>query len=159
MARRIFISYQHEDRMKAKGFNLLRWNKNVDFEFVGRHLLDPVDSDNEKYIRSKVMEQLKGTSVTVVLIGKETCDSDWVRWEIEKSLEKDNPNGILAIRLEGNVPLPDDSPVGRALKDAGAEVINWVPHEFGDAIERAFRAAGRIKAIRNPGRVGTSCAR
>jgi hypothetical protein len=96
MARRIFISYQHEDQMKAKGFNLLRWNKNVDFEFVGRHLLDPVDSDNEKYIKSKVMEQLKGTSVTVVLIGKETCDSDWVRWEIEKSLGKENPNGILS---------------------------------------------------------------
>ena len=42
MARRIFISYQHDDQMKAKGFNLLRWNKNVPTEFVGRHLLDPV---------------------------------------------------------------------------------------------------------------------
>ena len=27
MARRIFISYQHDDQMRAKGFNLLRWNK------------------------------------------------------------------------------------------------------------------------------------
>ena len=27
MARRIFISHQHDDQMKAKGFNLLRWNK------------------------------------------------------------------------------------------------------------------------------------
>ena len=33
MARRIFISYQHDDQMKAKGFNLLRWNKYVDVEF------------------------------------------------------------------------------------------------------------------------------
>ena len=40
MARRIFISYQHEDRARAKGFNLLRWNENCDIEFVGRHLLD-----------------------------------------------------------------------------------------------------------------------
>ena len=46
MARRIFISYQNDDQMKAKGFNLLRWNKNVPTEFVGRHLLDPVKSNN-----------------------------------------------------------------------------------------------------------------
>ncbi len=159
MARRIFISYQHKDQMKAKGFHLLRWNKNVDVEFVGRHLLDPVDSDNEQYIRSKVTEQLKGTSVTVVLIGSETSQSEWVKWEIEKSLEKSEPNGILAIRLNKNTPLPENSPVGEALKNAGAEIIDWKPDQFGDAIERAFRATGRIQAIRNA-RVGPkSCQR
>ena len=73
MARRIFISYQHDDRMKAKGFNLLRWNRNVETEFVGRHLLDPVKSSDPAYISKKIREQLKGTSVTVVLIG----DSTW----------------------------------------------------------------------------------
>lgn len=145
--------------MKAKGFNLLRWNENVNLDFVGRHLLDPVDSKNEQYVKSKVVEQLKGTSVTVVLIGKQTHDSDWVKWEIERSLAKDDPNGILAIRLEDGVPLPDDSPVGEALKDAGAEIIDWAPHEFGDAIERAFKAARRVQAIRNAGGRGSSCAR
>jgi len=145
--------------MKAKGFNLLRWNENVNLDFVGRHLLDPVDSNNEQYIRSKVMEQIKGTSVTVVLIGKQTHDSDWVKSEIEMSLAKDDPNGILAIRLEDSIPLPGDSPVGKALKDAGAEIIDWAPHEFGDAIERAFKAARRVQAIRNAGGRSSSCAR
>jgi len=159
VARRIFISYQHEDQMKAKGFNLLRWNKNVDLEFVGRHLLEPVDSNNEPYIRSRVLEQLKGTSVTVVLIGKKTHDSEWVRWEIEKSLEKENPNGILGIRLERNVPLPEGSHVGDALKEAGAEIIDWAPNKFEEAIERAFKAAGRVKAIRSGKGGGHSCAR
>ncbi len=133
--------------MKAKGFHLLRWNKNVDVEFVGRHLLDPVDSSNEQYIRSKIAEQLHGTSVTVVLLGKETCDSEWVEYEIQKSLEKDN--GVLAIRLEPNVPLPEDSPVRKALFDAGAEIIDWEPDKFGDAIERAAIAAGRGVAIQS----------
>jgi hypothetical protein len=145
--------------MKAKGFYLLPWNKNVDLEFVGRQLLDPVDSNNEQYIRSKIMEELKGTSVTVVLIGRETSQSEWVKWEIEKSLEKSDPNGILAIRLSDKVPLPSNSPVGEALKNAGAEIIDWKPNQFGEAIERAFRAAGRIQAIRNA-RVGPkSCQR
>jgi hypothetical protein len=156
MARKIFISYQHEDQMKAKGFNLLRWNKNVEVEFVGRHLLDPVDSQNEQYIRSKICEQLHGTSVTVVLIGKQTYDSDWVQYEIQRSLEKDNPNGVLAIRLDEDAPLPADSTVGKTLKEAGAEVIGWDPDKFGDAIERAALAAGRAKAIKTAVGIGSA---
>ncbi len=148
MPRKIFISYQHADQMRAKGFNLLRWNKNVEVEFVGRHLLDPVDSTNAEYVRSQIREQLKGTSVTVVLLGKETCDSTWVQDEIQWSLEKDSPNGVLAIRLDGEHPLPPDSPVGKALDDAGAEIIDWEPEKFGEAIERAARAAGRAVSIR-----------
>lgn len=162
MPRRIFISFQHDDRMRAKGFNLLRWNPNVDVEFVGRHLLDPVDSTNEDYIRQCVREQLKGTSVTVVLIGDKTHDSDWVASEIEESLKKEKPNGILAIRLDGDSPLPPDSLVARALTDAGAEIIGWNPHEFADAIERAARAAGRIPMIVDSvlgGGRGSGCAR
>lgn len=30
MGRRIFISFQSDDTNQAKGFNLLRWNPNVD---------------------------------------------------------------------------------------------------------------------------------
>lgn len=159
MARRIFISYQHADQMKAKGFNLLQWNKNVDLEFVGQHLLDPVNSTNEDYIKACIRDQINGTSVTVVLVGQNTHDSDWVRWEIETSLAKENPNGILAIKLSPDAPLPPDSPVGRALADAGAEVMGWQPHDFQDAIDRAAVAAGRIAAIRRAGSGGETCAR
>jgi hypothetical protein len=147
MARRIFISYQHEDQMKAKGFNLLRWNKNVDVEFVGKHLLDPVDSSNDAYIKSQIRDQINGTSVTVVLVGNKTHDSTWVRDEIKWSTEKANPNGVVAIQLENTAPLPPDSPVGQALHDIGAEIVNWNPAEFGPAIERAAVAAGRAAAL------------
>lgn len=156
MAKRIFISYNHKDQMKAKGFNLLRWNKNVELDFVGRHLLDPVDSNNEQYIRSKVSEQLSGTSVTVVLIGTETADSDWVAWEIDKSIEKQN--GVVAIKLDDSVPdPPQGTVVGDALRRAGAEILNWEPHEFESAIDRAFKAAGRIKSMPSSG--DSSCGR
>jgi MTH538 TIR-like domain (DUF1863) len=157
MARRIFISYQHEDRMKGKGFNLLRWNKNVDFEFVGRHLLDPVDSKNENYIAQKVKEQLSGTSVTVVLLGRGTENSKWVQWEIEQSVEK--KNGVLAIKLSDDVPDPSkESPVGKALCDTGAEIIGWDVSKFEPAIERTFKAAGRADVIASVSS-GTGCGR
>ena len=149
MARRIFISYNHEDQMKAKGFNLLQWNVNVDIEFGSHHLLDPVKSENDEYIKRKVREEITGTSVTVVLIGKGTANSTWQAWEIYESLNKENPNGILGIVLEGATPPQKDSPVGKALHETGAEIIEWKPHEFGEAIERAARGTGRIQQIKN----------
>jgi hypothetical protein len=144
--------------MQAKGFNLLRWNKNVDVEFVGRHLLDPVDSKNEDYISQKVQEQLTGTSVTIVLLGKDTSQSKWVQWEIEQSLEK--KNGILAIKLANDVPTPaKDSPVGKVLDDAGAEIIGWEPDTFEAAIERAFKAAGRARSVATTAGSDSNCGR
>ncbi len=151
MARKIFISFQHDDRMRAKGFNLLRWNKNVDVEFVGRHLLDPVDSERPEYIRAKISEQLNGTSVTVVLIGQKAWDSDWVKYEIERSLEKGN--GLLGIRLEPGVTVP------QALIDSGAEVIDWNPDEFQAALDRAALAAKRTAAISAAGNTSGGCSR
>jgi hypothetical protein len=152
MARRIFISCVYEDQARAKGFNLLRWNKNVDVQFVGRHLLDPVKSTDPDYIAREIKEQLTGTSVTVVLVGPETANSEWVRREIDWSLERGN--GILAIRLDDGAPLP------RRIVDCGAEVIGWDPSAFDDAIERAALQAGRTRALERAGTdTGSGCAR
>lgn len=139
MGRRIFISFQHDDVMQTKGFNLLRWNPNVPIEFVGRHLLSPVDSENPEYVKAKIREQLDGTSVTVVLIGGKTADSDWVDFEIRESL--DHGNGILGIRLRGH----ENADIPPALKEAGGKVINWNPDIFADKIERAVLIVGRPK--------------
>ena len=153
MARRIFISYQHDDQMKAKGFNLLRWNKNVPTEFVGRHLLDPVKSSDPAYITRKIREQQKGTSVTVVLIGDKTWKSDWVEKEIRMSLEKNPPNGVVGICLREGVQIP------QSLRDCGAEVIDWNPDEFEAAFDRAARGSRRaMVAAAGPGG-GSTCAR
>lgn len=152
MARRTFISCAYENRARAKGFNLLRWNKNVDCEFVGRHLLDPVDSTNREYISRKIKEQLANTSVTVVLVGKETAKSEWVEREIAWSLEKGN--GVLAICLENGVVIPE------AVQNCGAEVIGWDPSKFDDAIERAALQADRTRALQRAGTdSGSGCAR
>jgi hypothetical protein len=137
MGRRIFISFHHDDIMQAKGFNLLRWNPNVPVEFVGRHLLSPVDSENEQYIHTKIREQLNGTSVTVVLIGEKTADSDWVDYEIRASLKRDN--GVLGIRLKD----AENADIPPALIEAGAKVVDWNPDSFADEIERAALIAGR----------------
>ncbi|MGH8350573.1 MAG: TIR domain-containing protein [Pseudomonas sp.] len=155
MARRIFISYQHRDQLKAKGFNLMRYNEHLDLEFVGRHLLDPVKSEDPAYVSSKIRERLKGTSVTVVLIGDVTAQSVWVGREIRWSLDKKPPNGLLGIRLSPDSPVPDE------LMECGAEILNWYEpedvHEFQAAIERA--AAGASSALAMPINSASTCAR
>jgi hypothetical protein len=149
MARRIFISYQHEDQLKAKGFNLLRWAKNVNVEFVSRHLLDPVDSKNRDYVMGKVKEQIKGSSVTVVLIGRDTANSTWVAEEIAWSIE--TGKGLVGIKLEPGVDVPD------SLTNAGADVLEWDVATFGPAIEAAALGAGRAKAMADAAGSGSSC--
>lgn len=151
--RRIFISYQHRDHAKATGFNLLQWNKNVALNVSTRHLLSKVDSDNRAYITRKIKEQLDGTSVTAVLIGRDTHQSQWVADEIRWSQEKGN--GLLGIRLESGVATPSE------LIDCGAEIIDWNAHAFDDAIERAALAAGRGRSLAERAAAGVTgnCAR
>lgn len=139
MARRVFLSYQHRDHGKAKGFNLMGHNPNVKLDFTCRHLLSPVNSENPAYISSKIKEQIKGTSATVVLIGRDTANSDWVANEIDWSREKGN--GIVGILIDPDATIPP------GLTEAGAEILDWARpedvHQFDDAIERAIAATNR----------------
>lgn len=153
MTRRVFISYQHADQMKAKGLNLMTHNSNVDVDFTGRHLLDPVKSSDPDYIGKKIREQIDGSSATIVLIGSETADSDWVEKEIQWS--RDDDKGIIGIRIDPNARIPN------ALVDAGAEILNWYKPEdvqaFNAAIERAIKGTKRAKNM--PTNSRGNCAR
>jgi hypothetical protein len=145
MARRVFLSYQHRNHGRAKGFNLLRHAPNLKLEYSVRHLLKPVDSSRDVYVGSEIRKQMNGTSVTVVLIGKGTAASDWVRKEIEWSLAKQPANGLLGIVIEPGAMIPS------ALEAYGADVIDWTKPgdvaEFEDAIEAAALRAGRGELI------------
>lgn len=141
---RVFVSYQHGDQLKAKGFDLMRYNKPLGMNFVSRGLLDPVKSKDPRYIETAIKERLKGSSVTVVIVGDRTSESIWVENEIRWSSEKDPPNGLLVIRLTPNADLP------KGLE--GAEVLDWNEPadvlEFPSAIQRAYASVGRMTDAR-----------
>lgn len=153
MTRRVFISYQHADQMKARGLDLMTYNKNVNVDFTGRHLLDPVKSQDADYITRKIKEQIAGSSATIVLIGKSTADSAWVDKEIQWSEEKGN--GIIGIRIDPDAQIPD------GLTEYGAEILDWYKsgdvNQFDDAIERAVAATSRGRSM--PTNTMSTCTR
>jgi len=153
MTRRVFISYQHTDQLKARGLNLMTYNKNVNCDFTGRHLLDPVKSKDPDYIGRKIREQIKGSSATIVLIGKQTAASGWVEKEIQWSIE--SGHGIIGVRIDPDAAVPD------GLKEYGAEVLDWsTPEDVGEfdgAIERAIAATSRGRNM--PTNTSSTCTR
>lgn len=127
--RRIFISFDHDDTQQVNGFMGLR-NIIDNFEFYNHKLDRKIQSTDSNYVASVIREQyIKPASVTVVLIGWKTSQSDWVKWEIEQSIAQGM--GILGIRLKDtNGPIPIGIP---------AEAVgSWQPDKFASWIEWAY---------------------
>ena len=62
--------------------------ENKPFGLFNRIEFDDLQKQGDSAIREWIDEQLIGTSVTVVLVGKETCSAQWVNYGIQKSIEK-----------------------------------------------------------------------
>jgi hypothetical protein len=137
MPRRIFLSFAYEDKLQVQGFRLLKWNSNINIEFFDSSLLTRVASQSTEYIKTCILEKLHNTSVTVVLIGSTTHRSQWVAWEIEKSIARGN--GILGIRLKGQ----DQAIIPPAMLVDHARVGNWMPDNFSEWIETTAKLVGR----------------
>ncbi len=128
--RRIFISFDHDDTEKVNGFLGLR-NIMDGFEFYNHKLDQRIRSNDVDYVCRVIREDyIRPASVTVVLIGNRTAQSDWVRWEIAESLKQGK--GILGIRLPNtNGLIPDGIPQNA--------VGGWNPEKFPAWIEWAYQ--------------------
>lgn len=128
--RRIFISFDHDDTSQVSGFMALR-NIIDNFDFYNHKLDKRIDSSNADYVCRVIREEyIRPASVTVVLIGNNTANSPWVKWEIEESIRQGK--GILGIRLKdqwGSIPagIPSNA------------VGGWQPDEFAGWIEWAYQ--------------------
>ena len=98
MARRVFFSFKYEDVSRA----MVVRNSWVTQGKEAAGFIDAVDFEKLKKqgdtaIKRWIDDQLGGTSVTVVLVGSETCGSRWVKYEIDKS--KALGHGLLGIDI------------------------------------------------------------
>ncbi|MBZ5528859.1 MAG: TIR domain-containing protein [Acidobacteriia bacterium] len=99
MARRVFFSFHYSNDIWRA--NQVR-NSNVVAGVDAAGFFDHSEYEEAKKkgkdgIERMILKNLKNTSVTVVLIGKETASRPWVKYEIKQSIAQ--RNGLLGIYI------------------------------------------------------------
>lgn len=103
--RKVFFSFDWDDVWRA---NVVRYSRITKDSCEAAGFIDVADIEGVKKKTSQAIkiwidQQLKGTSVTCVLIGSRTADSKWVKYEIEESIKKGN--GLLGVYIH-NISVP-----------------------------------------------------
>jgi hypothetical protein len=103
--KRIFVSYDYDDKNYK---NLLTaWDANdlFDFDFYDGSLTTAVNSENSSYVRSIIKPKIIGSTHLLCLVGENTASSDWVAWEIERAVEAKKK--IIAVKIKAANETPD----------------------------------------------------
>lgn len=161
MARRVFFSFHYDNDSWRAG--QVRNSGVVKPNYDETGFFDGVDWEtlkrqSDERIKRWIRKQMKGCSVTVVLIGSQTYGREWVDYEINKSVRDDM--GLVGVRIHnikdqkqrtdsiGNNPLknPNLGKVGETLSHK-YHTYDWA-HDNGqdnlkDWIEQAARIANR----------------
>ncbi|KAB2118977.1 TIR domain-containing protein [Enterococcus faecium] len=98
MVRRVFFSFHYADVTRAMVVrNSWTLRGTMEAGFVDKAEFEKVKRNGDIAIKNWIDNQLIGTSVTVVLIGKETLDREYVKYEIQESYKRGN--AILAVNI------------------------------------------------------------
>ncbi|MFS7411439.1 TIR domain-containing protein [Carnobacterium maltaromaticum] len=108
MAKKIFVSY-HSATEDTNHKNLLvAWSKNdsnhFDIKFDDTSVGVSIKSENADYIKKVIKEKIKESPTFLVLVGKDTHKSDWVKWEIDKAVELGKK--IVAVKIDSTYISP-----------------------------------------------------
>lgn len=146
MARRTFFSFEYGDVSRAMVVrNSWVTQGREAAGFIDAAAFEALKKKGDAAIKAWVDDQLGGTSVTVVLVGSNTCDSRWVKYEIEKSVEIGN--GLLGIDISKIKDLNGNTTERCGQIPRGYDFYYWNNddgyHNLRDWIEKAAKAAGR----------------
>lgn len=100
MARKTFFSFHYKNDVWRANQVRNSWvtkDSNEAAGFVDSVEFEKVEKEGDAAIKRWIDKQLEGTSVTVVLIGSDTSNRPYVKYELEKSWQKGN--GILGIYI------------------------------------------------------------
>jgi hypothetical protein len=147
MARRTFFSFHYQrDIWRA---NVVRKSGVVIGQaaagFQDASLWEEAKKKGDAAIKKMIDDALKGTTVTVVLIGAKTAGRKYINYEIEKSIERGN--GIIGVHIhniknqKGETDVKGDVPF--KLKNGGYKVYTWTNNseKFAKWIEDAYNEA------------------
>lgn len=101
MARKVFFSFEYEHDVSRAMVVRKSWVTKTKqaANVIDAVAFEAVKQKGDAKIKEWIDRQLHGTSVTVVLVGAHTCESKFVKYEIEQSIARGN--GILQIDISG----------------------------------------------------------
>jgi hypothetical protein len=91
MAIRAFLSFVEEDLNLVNLFRGQAKNEALGLEFADYSIKEPFNSTNAEYIGRGITQQLKYATLTICLYGPSTYTSQWVEWELNKTIELGKP--------------------------------------------------------------------
>ncbi len=146
MARKVFFSFHYGRDISRANVVRNSWltKDKGTAGFIDASLWEEAKAKGDASIKKLIDDQMIGTTVTAVLIGSETAQRTYVKYEIAKSLERGN--GLLGIYihnikdLNGNVAAKGANPLA-----AGYPTYDWVIGNgyanLGTWVEAAYKAA------------------
>lgn len=145
--RKVFFSFKWSDVTRAEVVRNSYVTKGGQqaARYVDKAQREEVKKQSDLAIKRWINKQMRGTTVTVVLVGENTCRSRWVKYEIQRTL--DEGNGLLEIDIS---KIKDF--FGHTSRCCGRMVPNGYPHylwnrdngyeNLGEWVEKAARLAG-----------------
>lgn len=104
MAHKTFISYKYSEAKSLRDKIIARLGDNASY-YQGETSESPDYSDRTtEYIKAKLKEMIRDTTVTIVILSPNIKLSQWVNWELEYSLREiptydktSHANGVVAV--------------------------------------------------------------
>jgi len=147
MARRVFFSFKYKEDVSRAMVVRKSWvaQGKEAAGFIDAADFEKLEKQGNNAIRNWIDEQLEGTSVTVVLVGEKTCNSRWIKYEIEKSIEEGK--GLLGIDISIIKDLQRNTSGRCGEIPKGYSFYLWFKNDgynnMGDWIEKAAKDVGR----------------
>jgi hypothetical protein len=145
MARRVFFSFHYDNDVwranQVRNSNVVAGSDVAGFFDHSEY--EEAKKEGTDAIRRMILRHLDGTSVTVVLIGNQTADRPWVKYEVEQSIAR--KNGLLGIQIhhlknsKGQISLPGPIPTVPSI--VTFPIYQWDGDL--DRFRREIEAAGR----------------
>lgn len=154
--RRVFFSFDYSDIWRVNQVRnmgvVLGWRV---AGFIDAAEFEKIERKGSAVVKKWIDEQMRGTSVTVVLVGTNTHRRPFVRYEIEKSLE--NKKGLLGIHINGlknqksNTKRLGKNPLARYKPRDDGYHYRWWNNQFDcyDPSEEGFEGESPFQIIRD----------
>jgi hypothetical protein len=146
MARRTFFSFHYDkDIWRANQVRNCNVVAGADTAgFFDHSEYEEAKKSGEDGIRRMIQKHLKNTSVTVVLIGSETANRPWVKYEIEQSIAQ--KNGLLGIYINHLKDQDGNTSLYRGTKPTVPYGIEFPAYDWDkdlDRFRKEIEAAGK----------------